>query len=309
MLSAALAQEGKAMKLSCGVYEDLLLLYNDGLCSEDTKKLVEEHLAGCEKCSRYLKNMRLPEELVKEEAATAEPKEDTRAEKEIIQKSFRKIRRRWAMSLLILPLLLVLAVPAFMIANEIRGEGICFSNLDDIWYCRQFIKLIADGEYEKAAGMLDFSGSYKHVKAVLSGELPGEVTEEQYEIFLEFYGDVLNMSEEEFVAQEQQKIADYLRENPPLIWGFHFDDAYRTDDRWVIGYEIVEGVQNPDKVGVGELKYSFYFVKFDKGLSHASSYIPMNWEDRLWELEEELALFGAFHVQGDHLSRRLRGLE
>ena len=299
----------KAMKLSCVVYEDLLLLYNDGLCSEDTKKIVEEHLAGCEKCSRYLKNMRLPEDLVKAEADKEEPAEDARVEKEIIKKSFRKIRRRWAMSLLILPLLLVLAVPAFMIANEIRGEGICFSNLDDIWYCRQFFKLIADGEYEKAAGMLDFSGTYKSVMEVYSGELPGGVTEEKYEIFLEFYGDVLNMTEEEFVAQEQQKIADYLRENPPLIRGFSFDDAYRTDDRWAIGYEIVEGVQNPDKLGVEELKYSFYFVKFDTGLSLPSTSVSRNWEYRLDELEEELVLYDVFYMQGNHLSRRLGGLE
>lgn len=314
------------MKLSCEVYEDLLLLYNDGLCSEDTKKLVEEHLAGCEKCSQYLKSMRLPEEIVKEETAAEEPVEGTYAEKESIKKSFRKIKRRWAMSLLVLPLLLVLTVPAIMIANEIKGEGVCFSNLDDIWYCRQFFKLIADGEYDRAAGMLDFSGSYKSVMEVFSGELSGGVTEEKYEIFLEFYGDVLNMTEEEFVAQEQLKIADYLREDPPLLRNYSFDEAYRTDYGWVIGYEIVESVQNPDKVGVGEVRYCLNFVKYDTGLFFVSTSIPIrdflvvNDEGdpvcdnlgnpiMLWEPEEELVLYGAFHVQGNHLSRRLGGLE
>lgn len=302
-------RKGTIMKLSCEVYEDLLLLYNDGLCSEDTKKLVEEHLAGCERCSRCLKNMRLPEEMVKEEADKEESAEDAHAEHESIRKSFRKIRRRWAMSLLILPLLLVLAVPGIMIANEVRGEGVCFSNLDDIWYCRQFFKLIADGEYERAAGMLDLSDSYQDVREVLSGELPGGVTEEKREVFLAFYGDVLDMSEEEFEQQEQLKIADYLRENPPLLRDFRFDDAYRTDYGWVIGYEILEGVRNPDKVGMEYLRYRLEFVKNDAQLDHVSGSIPRNWENRLEELEEELALFDAFHVRGNHLSRRLNGLE
>ncbi|MCH5275014.1 MAG: zf-HC2 domain-containing protein [Lachnospiraceae bacterium] len=297
------------MKLSCEVYEDLLLLYNDGLCSEDTKKLVEEHLNGCARCSKYLKNMRLPEEIVKEQTATEELGEDAHAEKESFRKSFRKIRRRWAMSLLVLPLLLVLSVPAIMVANEIRGEGICFSNLDDIWYCRQFFKLIADGEYDRAAGMLDFSWSYQNVREVLSGDVSGGVTEEKREIFLEFYGDILNMTEEEFEKQEQLKIAVYLQENPPLLRDFSFDDAYRTDYGWVISYEILEGVKHPNKDGMVYLSYRLEFVKNDAELDHVSGSIPRNWESRLGELEEELVLWGAFHEQGNQLSRRLNGWE
>lgn len=317
------------MKLTCGVYEDLLLLYNDGLCNEDTKKLVEEHLAGCERCSRYLKNMRLPEEIVKEEAVKEGPAENARAEKESIKKGFRKIKRRWIMSLLVLPLLLVLAVPGMMIANEVRGEGVCFSNLDDIWYCRKFFKLIADGEYEKAAGMLDFSREYRDVREFLLGEMPDAVmTEEKREIFLEFYGDVLNMTQEEFVEQEQQKIANYLLENQEafLLSSFRLDEAYRTGYSWEIGYEIVERVKNPDKVGAEYISYGLSFVKNDEGLVCSSSSMPIrgffdlndegkllydSWGNpvRLWEPEEELVLFGAFHMQGNHLSRRMNGLE
>lgn len=38
------------MKLSCDVINDLLPLYHDEVCSEDTRKLVEEHLNECEVC-------------------------------------------------------------------------------------------------------------------------------------------------------------------------------------------------------------------------------------------------------------------
>lgn len=36
--------------LPCGVIKDLLPLYHDGVCSEESRKLVEEHLAECPAC-------------------------------------------------------------------------------------------------------------------------------------------------------------------------------------------------------------------------------------------------------------------
>ena len=38
------------MKLSCEVIKDLLPLYYDKVCSEETKVIVEEHLNECENC-------------------------------------------------------------------------------------------------------------------------------------------------------------------------------------------------------------------------------------------------------------------
>lgn len=43
------------MKISCDVISDLLPLYYDNVCSEDSKILVEEHLAQCESCREELK--------------------------------------------------------------------------------------------------------------------------------------------------------------------------------------------------------------------------------------------------------------
>lgn len=39
------------MKISCKVVEDLLPLYHDGVCSEESRTLVEEHLKTCQQCS------------------------------------------------------------------------------------------------------------------------------------------------------------------------------------------------------------------------------------------------------------------
>lgn len=44
-------------KISCNVIGDLLPLYVDGVVSEDTKKLVEEHLAECAECRKAAEDM------------------------------------------------------------------------------------------------------------------------------------------------------------------------------------------------------------------------------------------------------------
>lgn len=41
------------MKNSCQIIQDLLPLYHDGVCSEESKKVVREHLEDCEKCRDF----------------------------------------------------------------------------------------------------------------------------------------------------------------------------------------------------------------------------------------------------------------
>lgn len=79
---------------------------------------MEEHLAGCDRCSRYFEKMYLPEDMVQEEAVLEIQTEKARAEEESIRRSFRKVRRRWALSLLVIPLLLLLSGPVMMIVNK-----------------------------------------------------------------------------------------------------------------------------------------------------------------------------------------------
>ena len=46
------------MKTSCSIIEDLLPLYADGVCSQDSRCLVDEHIAECPECMRKLNAMR-----------------------------------------------------------------------------------------------------------------------------------------------------------------------------------------------------------------------------------------------------------
>lgn len=45
------------MNISCDVIRDLLPLYHDNVCSEESKTLVEEHLEQCEECREELKKI------------------------------------------------------------------------------------------------------------------------------------------------------------------------------------------------------------------------------------------------------------
>lgn len=45
------------MKITCNVIKDLLPLYHDRICSDDSRKIVEEHLAECENCRKELSYM------------------------------------------------------------------------------------------------------------------------------------------------------------------------------------------------------------------------------------------------------------
>ena len=70
------------MKITCQVVEDLLPLYHDGVCSEDSRVLVEEHLNTCAKCGNM--NRALNEE---PEAQTKEDKKTVR----VIRKGIRSL--------------------------------------------------------------------------------------------------------------------------------------------------------------------------------------------------------------------------
>lgn len=46
------------IKMTCDIYQDLIALYVDGLCSEDSGKAVEEHIKACKKCADAYRQMK-----------------------------------------------------------------------------------------------------------------------------------------------------------------------------------------------------------------------------------------------------------
>lgn len=75
------------MKTSCELIRDLLPLYYDGICSDTTKKVVEEHLAECKECSLILQKM------------SVSLKSTNSVKKESEEKMFSGVAKKWKMSL------------------------------------------------------------------------------------------------------------------------------------------------------------------------------------------------------------------
>ena len=61
------------MKLQCTVIEDLLPIYVDGICSQESEELIEEHLLECEACREMLAGMRKRMALPQQQADDLKP--------------------------------------------------------------------------------------------------------------------------------------------------------------------------------------------------------------------------------------------
>ena len=73
------------MKLSCHVTRDLLPLYHDGVCSDESRTLVEDHLRDCAECNAMLKELRGEIEVPHESP-------DDRA---VLKKLGKNVKRAW----------------------------------------------------------------------------------------------------------------------------------------------------------------------------------------------------------------------
>lgn len=127
------------MSKQCKIIEDLLPLYHDGVCSAESREMIEEHLAQCEKCRKTLGQI---------EGELAEP---VTLEVELeplkhISKAVNKGKRR----ALITGVSLALAVVLVLLAGvSIR------------WYTQEYLyyKDFAEGQISEAIHQWDAGGN------------------------------------------------------------------------------------------------------------------------------------------------------
>ena len=109
------------MNTKCGIIRDLLPLYVEGVVSEESRQLIEEHLAECADCREYLKL--LQEDLP--EAETASFADETA--------SLRKIKRKIAINRILIVMVTLgfaIAAIAFMSALKLTDyEGTLEENV------------------------------------------------------------------------------------------------------------------------------------------------------------------------------------
>lgn len=145
---------------SCDVVQDLLPLYLDGCCHPGSRALVEEHLKECPDCERVRQEMAgeipAPEEPQPEgeaEPAKEEPEQAPEQKRaRTFRKGMKKIRRRWIASLVAV----IILVPFVLLGiNQVREEGLCYTNLNEFYLANAFLGKMKAGDYEGAAEYID----------------------------------------------------------------------------------------------------------------------------------------------------------
>lgn len=140
------------MKWNCELIQDLLPLYEEGLCSPASAAAVEEHLRECAACRRLAKPLPIEEPVEAPEAEQA------------VTRSMKKVKRRWLRSLIAAVLIVPLLLLCF---NQYRGSGVCFTNPDDIFIARRFLTALEREDWDAAAKLHDYSGDYAHIMDAL----------------------------------------------------------------------------------------------------------------------------------------------
>lgn len=155
------------MKLSCKVIEDMLPMYYDKVCSEETAALIGEHLKDCPHCNHILSELR-------SDIAIPEKSVDDMKPLKKIQKRYKKMRMHWWITIVVV--LLLIPVVFFVgnehgeqsERNEYGGHTVDYTKEDAIAYVNEFMTCLVNGDYAKAYTYWDIEEE-KH--QLLSGSL------------------------------------------------------------------------------------------------------------------------------------------
>ena len=102
------------MKYNCDLISDLLPLYKDEICSEASRKIVEEHLAECPDCKKMLDSLNditIDEKIVKEK-------------EEVIGTQAKFFKRKSALAGSIIGLIFSIPILVCLIVNLATGAGL-----------------------------------------------------------------------------------------------------------------------------------------------------------------------------------------
>lgn len=215
-------------KMNCNVVYDLLPLYLDGLCSEESNQMVETHIKECERCSKTLERMRQDVKLPEDKDV------------EVIKKVKRRIQIEKAVIAFVIVFVLVNAIligGSYMLAHQLpMNDLINASNVrvqedanGDIWLVRSGHAVYAShviGELYTEDGRLiigsgepevtDYEGE-RVVDVVIHESLMSRLT---YQVF----GDMSSIEEEKSLLfnandkPERCKVTINLAEGEVVLW-------------------------------------------------------------------------------------------
>ena len=150
--------------MKCNIAQDLMPLYAEGLCSEETAMELEEHFAECEKCAALKSGFAV--------SGSGGAAGGENFDKEI--KPFKKIRRRFKMNVfVIIALGLVTAVILFFLGGLLYGElnpqnnGLSFSMIARNIEIRKIAGLLEKGDIDGFAAHIHGSDASWHMDSAM----------------------------------------------------------------------------------------------------------------------------------------------
>lgn len=164
------------MFITCDIIGDLLPGYADGVCSEDTRELVELHCEGCEDCRKKLAAMRSPLPVDREKKSPKNP--------------MKKARRHYIKLAAVTALcFILLAIPftvifGISINEQLQNRGISWSSIAAKSEMNSVGRLIMKGEYEKAFDRMGFIGADMQM---YNGDEVDFLREAYVEMYSEFF--------------------------------------------------------------------------------------------------------------------------
>ncbi len=151
----------RELRERCSLVRDLLPLYIDGLVGEDSIKIIEAHLDICASCKEQY------------EAMGTKAKIETNSLQDV-KRPFLRIKRFYiTRTLLAVLVLTILAVPAYLGFNALRGQGVTFTSFTAASYANRAFDALKDGNYPLAAEYFDDDHSQNFLQALESLEEEG----------------------------------------------------------------------------------------------------------------------------------------
>ena len=128
--------------MKCNIARDLLVLYFDGVCSDETRKQLEEHMEHCENCRKIKENL-------ESEQNWSDEKQDWEQPITPFKKVRKKIQRKNVMIAVCVAVLLIFAgVTSFLAYGQIARKGMSFETVYDAVRFQYIGKQFALGNIE-----------------------------------------------------------------------------------------------------------------------------------------------------------------
>ena len=164
--------------MKCEVVKDLMPLYVDELCSEETTGEIREHIKECELCRKKMQELEMPiEDITPEEEISIEP----------MKKVNRKLHTKniWIGGISLLAVIIIGSI-SFLSYNQINRSGISFERIYEYFHFQQIGKSFANGNLEPLLQCLAIPGEDSkyatYAQAAYNGDLDAYVQDAKDDI-------------------------------------------------------------------------------------------------------------------------------